>query len=200
MNDTDRPRKKKKKKKSNKTLVIALIAGGAALVIGIVVLILVLANRGGEESEGPVAMGDPKPGPPEKKVVPGPLVVEGGKTRLGKYVRPLERTETEHVLRTLGMAYHNFYDVHKRGPKDQKELEPFYERNSRITQSLDKDEGWLEFIWEARLNRMPEGPSRTVLAYEKQPEGSDRYVLFGDASFRLMPEDEFAKAPRAQGK
>lgn len=196
----DRPRKKKKKKhKSKKGLMIALIAGGAVILIA-VVLIIVLSNKGDDDKKpGPVGKVDPK-GPPAKEVVPGPLVVEGGKTRLGKYIRAIERTEAEFVLRTVHLAWMNFQDTFKRGPKDQKELEPFYERNNRVTQSLDDKEGWLIFIYGVGTRNMPEGPERTVLAYEKEADGGYRYVLLGNGTFSQMPEDEFQGMPKAKGK
>ena len=103
-------------------------------------------------------------------------------------------------MRTLGLAYANFNDTFKRGPNNQKELEPFYERNGRVTQSLDDKEGWLVFIYGAGVRNMTEGTSRTILAYEKGPEGGFRYVLMGDGSFTQMSEEDFAKAPKAKWK
>jgi len=202
MSDTsDRPRKKKKKKKSNRGLIIGLCAGGAALVIAIIVLILLLSG-GGEapkKGDGPAAKLDPL-APPVKKVEPGPLVVVGGKTRLGKYIRVLAKTEAEFVLKNLGLAYINFNDTVKRGPNNQKELEPFYERDNRVTQSLDDKEGWLTFIYGSSPRSMVDGTSRTILAYERGPEDGFRYVLLGDGSFTQMSEEDFAKAPKAKGK
>ncbi|MFO0969186.1 MAG: hypothetical protein U0793_26830 [Gemmataceae bacterium] len=134
---------------------------------------------------------------PEGKIVAGPLVLEGGKTRLGKYVRAVERLEAQHVLDAIGREYYQMMLLDKRGPKELSELA--CARDARVIGALDSKDGWLYVIWGASDRNMPDGPERTIIAYERQTDGT-RYVIFGNGRFDVITEEDFLKAPKAKGK
>lgn len=195
--EEEKPKKKKKKKKkqkSNTTLYVALGGGAAALIALILVLVLFVFPK---SEEKPLAKGPPPPGGPGVPPMPGPAPFEPpGKQPIGGIPRRMEISEVRNLMKQLGVAYHNFFDVHRRGPKDAKELAIFFDKNTRITQALN--EKWIAFQWGAHLLKMTEGTSRTIIAYETQADrNGQRVVLFGDASVTELNETEFAKAPRA---
>jgi hypothetical protein len=100
-------------------------------------------------------------------------------------------------LKRLGIAYHNYYDVMQKAPTGPKDLEPYYERDARLTQALDS--GQYVFLWNASMRDLIQGagPGSTVLAYEKDVPVKGGQVLMGDATIRRMTAQEFAQASKA---
>src|SRR5207302_1042083 len=103
-------------------------------------------------------------------------------------------------LHQLGIAYKNFEVSENRGPKNQKELGPYYQNINEINEALTNKT--FTFIWGAPRSSLTEnGASNTILAYETDPDGQGmRMVLFGDGHVTGLNEDEFKKAPKAKGK
>lgn len=135
--------------------------------------------------------------PKAKAFVPGPLVTEGGKTRLGKlrYVRPLNRLETDIILNNIKQSFLAFDLDKNRGPKELSDLD--CARDPRVQEALDPKEGWLIFIWGVGQRNMAD-PPRTILGYEREPVEGMRYVIFGNGAPDRISEEDFAKAPRAK--
>jgi hypothetical protein len=129
------------------------------------------------------------------EIIPGPLVPEGGKTRLGKYVRAITTLEMETTLRNIGLSYVQFELDNKRGPKELRDLSS--SADPLVRGALDSKDGWLVFIWNAEKVA---DPSRTIIAYERDSIGGQRYVVFGNGSFDAMNDSDFAVAPRAKAK
>jgi hypothetical protein len=120
-----------------------------------------------------------------------PPVTGVGRVREGVQIRAM--------LHSLGVAYKNFEALENRGPKNQKELSPYYENNTETNEALTK--GWITFIWGTPRRSLIENASSTIMAYETDPDVHGiRLVLFGDGSVDGMTEAEFAKAPKAKGK
>jgi predicted Zn finger-like uncharacterized protein len=200
--EEERPKKKKKKKsKSNSALLIGVAIGGVAL-IGVIVLFLMMS--GGNAKEKVVAK-RPEPAPintqPAVNAQPeeNPAPIEK-KAPAGTAARVREGTVVRNTLRQLGIAYKQFEVENNRGPKNQKELGPYYQNVAEINEYLTKN--WITFIWGASRQSLAEnGDSNTVLAYEPDPDRQGiRLVLFGDGSVRDLDENEFSKAPKAKGK
>jgi predicted Zn finger-like uncharacterized protein len=200
--EEERPKKKKRKRsKSNSGLLIGAAIAGVAL-IGVVVVFLLM--RGGNEKVKVVTK-TPEPQPvntqPAVNTPPeeNPPQIEK-KAPAGTAARVREVTVVQNTLRQLGVAYKNFEVSENRGPKNQKELGPYYENNGEINEYLSKK--WVTFIWGAPRQSLTEhGDSNTILAYETDADGQGiRMVLFGDGSVRGLDENEFSKAPKAKGK
>jgi hypothetical protein len=103
-------------------------------------------------------------------------------------------------LKVIGLAYHSFNDVKKRGPKDADELKPFLGENQSAYQGL-KD-GRYVFQWNVRMMDVMKGTgtSNTVLAYERDVPTRGGAVLTVDGSPQTMTAEEFKKAPLAKPK
>jgi len=100
-------------------------------------------------------------------------------------------------LKRIGLAYHDYCDSTRKAPTGPKDLEPYYERDAKLTQALDS--GQYVFYWNVRIEDMIKGAgtSNTVIAYEKDVPTKGGLVLIGDTSVRRMTAQEFAQAPKA---
>ncbi len=122
------------------------------------------------------------------------------KAPVGGLGRTKEVTEIQNSLRQLGIAYKQFEVVENRGPKDQKELGPYYQNINPINEALKNK--WITFIWGVNRRALAEnGDSNTVLAYETDADRQGvRMVLFGDGHVDGLNEEDFKKAPKAKGR
>jgi len=191
-------KKKKKKAKSNRGLLIGAAIGGLALVL-IAVLFYLFWNPAKEK----VVAKAPPPKVPAKQVKQDPVAEEDPaivkKAPVGGIARARERTEIENNLRQLGIAYRQFEVDNNRGPKDQKELGPYYQNVATINDSLKNK--WITFIWGVNRAGFSEGTSNTILAYETDADRQgQRFALMGDGSVQNMDEETFKKTPKAKGK
>jgi DNA-directed RNA polymerase subunit M/transcription elongation factor TFIIS len=196
----ERPQKKKKKAKSNRGLLIGAAVAGVIL-IAVVVVVLLSWERTTQTKVAQKRIQQP-PVDPQRVNVP-PVAEEPQpekKAPVGGIGRVMEVTVAQNALRQLGIAYRNFEALENRGPKNQKELSPFYENNNEINEALTKK--WITFIWGVpRSNLAENGASNTVLAYETDHDRQGvRMVLFGDGSVRGLSDEDFNNAPRAKGK
>jgi hypothetical protein len=100
-------------------------------------------------------------------------------------------------LKRLGTAYVNYCDATGKAPTGPKDLEPYYERDAKLTQALDS--GQYVFLWNVSFRDLIKGSgtSATVVAYEKDVPARGGMVLMGDSSVRRMTAQEFAQAPKA---
>lgn len=201
--EDERPRKKKKKKQaaSNRGL---LIGAGVAVVVAIAAIVLIVVTRGGASKE--VAQRRPEPTKHiEAKKTEQPVVqVSEPETKKKPPItgigRVKERVVIENSLRQLGIAYRNFEVEQNRGPKDQKELGPYYQNVNDINEALKNKD--ITFIWGVPRRALTEnGDSNTVLAYETDADRQGmRMVLFGDGHVDGLNEEDFKKAPKAKGR
>ncbi len=190
--EEERPRKKKKKKKkkSNQGLLIGLAVVALLLVIAGIVFMMF---QGGGHSAPKVAEKPKIEEPPEAPKEPPKKPPVGG---LG---RVMERAEAQNILRNLGLAFKNYELTNNRGPAKRQELSSFYENHPRFNEALDKK--WITFIWGASSLTMPQGTSKTILAYETDADRLGfRMVLMGDGTVVGMDEATFQVAPKAMGK
>jgi hypothetical protein len=198
--DDERPKKKKKKKaKSNRGLLIGGVVAG--LVVIVAAAILLFSPKSTPQAKVAQKRQPPPVNPQPVNVAPAPEEQQPEKKApVGAIGRAREVTAVQNTLRQLGIAYRNFEALENRGPKNQKELGPYYENNGEINESLTKK--WITFIWGVpRANLAENGASNTVLAYETDADRQGvRMVLFGDGSVRGLNEEDFSKAPKAKGK
>lgn len=200
--EDERPKKKKKKKKTagNRGMLIGAAVGGVVVIAAIVVFLMMPHGTANEK----VAQRKSAP-PPIKKNVEQPVVQADPpeikkKPPIGGIGRVKERVVIENSLRQLGIAYKNFEVLQNRGPKDQKELGPYYQNVNDINEALNNKE--ITFIWGVSRRALSEnGTSNTVLAYETDGDLQGvRMVLFGDGSVNGLNEEDFKKAPKAKGR
>jgi hypothetical protein len=101
-------------------------------------------------------------------------------------------------LKQLGIAYYSYYNAVGKAPTGPKDLEPYYERDPKLTQALDS--GQYVFLWNVSFRDLIKGGgtgATTVLAYEKDVPTRGGLVLMGDANVRRMTPQEFTQAPKA---
>ena len=197
--DEDRPKKKKKKKAgSNRGLLIGAAVGGVVVIL-VIVLVIMMAGGGSAKDKVVQRKVEPQPKKVEQPVaqVDEPEIVK--KAPVGGLGRTKEVTEIQNSLRQLGIAYKQFEVVENRGPKDQKELGPYYQNINPINEALKNK--WITFIWGVPRRALAEnGDSNTVLAYETDADRQGiRMVLFGDGHVDGLNEEDFKKAPKAKG-
>jgi hypothetical protein len=133
--------------------------------------------------------------PGAKAFEAGPLVLEGGKTRLGKHVRGIALAQTRQTLHNIGQCYLAYEIEKNRGPKELADLD--CARDALVQGALDPKEGWLEFFWGVGQRNMAD-PPRTILAFEREPVDGMRYVIFGNGTWDRITDEDFAKAPKAK--
>jgi hypothetical protein len=98
-------------------------------------------------------------------------------------------------LRQIGLAYHQYFDDHNRGPAKADDLAPYVDNSKRLLGLLKKEE--IIFFYKVSLTQMPAGTSNTVLAYEKDVPEKGGWVLMADGSTKKMKPEEFKKAAKA---
>jgi hypothetical protein len=106
-----------------------------------------------------------------------------------------DRTKKTNDLKQIGLAYHNCVGANNKPPARVEDLEPFYEKDAKITAAL-KD-GTYVFFYNVKPTDMTQGTSNTILGYEKDAPTKGGVVLFGDASVKVLTAEEFAKTAKA---
>jgi hypothetical protein len=142
----------------------------------------------------------PKDADPEK-TSPSSSVQPTSPSNKNKNVlaRTYDRARLPNLLKQVGLAYHSYWDSNGgKGPRSQKDLEPFYENNQTINKLLS--EGNIIVLYGATLTSMTQGTSNTILAYEKDADQGMRHVLMADGRPVVMNQSDFDKAPKAVGK
>ena len=137
--------------------------------------------------EGVELKGAAAPPPPNGEVKPPPPPVADAADRQKKL----------NDLKQIGLAYHNCISTTNKPPAKVEDLEPYYERDARITAAL-KD-GTYVFFWNVKLTDMVNGTSNTILGYEKDAPTKGGAVLFGDATTKALTAAEFAKTAKPPG-
>ena len=106
-------------------------------------------------------------------------------------------SSTQNDLKQIGLAYHDFNDKNKRGPKDADEFKPFLDKENKDLYPKFKD-GTYVFNWNVGMLDM--SPAQEILSYHKEVPDKGGYALFGDGSARKLSADEFKNAKQAKPK
>jgi hypothetical protein len=100
-------------------------------------------------------------------------------------------------LKQLSLAYQNCLSS-GRPPANAKQLAPFFENDQKLLNKLESEE--IVFLYGVGLNQMqPQGPGRTIIAYEKDAPTQGGYVALGDATVKKVTAEEF-KTLKLAGK
>jgi hypothetical protein len=147
--------------------------------------------------------------PPAEEIAPAPPIKTAEPA-----ARPPARTETQpqpnpgallqnarnnalksNQLKQIGLAYHTYADAHRKPPSKIEDLAPLYENDAKITAAV-KDGSFVVF-WNAEFQKMTQGTSNTILAYEKDAKEKGGLVLMADGSVKTMSAKEFSAAAKA---
>lgn len=148
------------------------------------------AEKDPKESTRDPASQEQKPEIPIKKESP-PVTKEEPKVPVQNAV---QKQLLINRLKQIGLAYHSCYDANKKPPSKVEELEPFYEKDAKITDAIRKGE--IKIYWNVFFLKLPQGTSNTVLGHEKEVATRGGMVLMADGSVRSMTAAEFKKAPK----
>jgi hypothetical protein len=190
-------KKKKKKKQSDSVLILALVGGGL-LVVGGVVLVVVLNTKSPNRDQQAQANDKDKQLPKDNdkpKFEPKPKM---GNDLIGKIRRRVEITEVQNNLRELGKAIYADSTINGKGTASYKDLGLSF-ANNPVKGWIDR--GWVKVVWSANLNNLPNGASKTALAWETEADSQGlRVVVMCDASVQTMDEQTFQNTPKAMGR
>jgi hypothetical protein len=119
----------------------------------------------------------------------------------GRVKNAADRAKKSNDLKQLGLMYHNYLDMNKKGPASADDLKAVTSgpQEQAVVQMV-KD-GKYVLLWGATIPEMqqnPGGSSGTILGYEAGAPSAGGLVLMGDASVRNMTAAEFAAAPKAK--
>ena len=105
--------------------------------------------------------------------------------------QPATNLQTSNDLKQLGLAYHSSYvDSTRRPPAKAQDLAPFIENDRRLLGRLESGE--IVFRYGVTLTDMlPEGTSKTIIAYEKDAPTQGGLVALGDGFVKKVSADEF---------
>ena len=140
----------------------------------------------------PLLAGCAKPTP----TTPGttPNVKQG----VGKLIPAVGREFVMEDMKQLYLHYIVHVDTAKRGPGNLESWNALKKDDSKLYEAL-KD-GRYVVIWNTSPALMTDGPSKTILAYEKDAPTMGGVVLLGDGATKYMTQQEFQAAPKAPGK
>ena len=116
---------------------------------------------------------------------------------VGKLLPAVGRETVMQDLRQIGIYYRLEVDTAGQGPAKLEDWRELKKDLPKLYQAIE--EGRFVVIWNTSPGLMSEGPSRTVLAYEKDAPTKGGVVLLGDGSVRQMSVAEFQAAPKAKG-
>jgi hypothetical protein len=121
-----------------------------------------------------------------------PNVTQG----VGKMLPAVGREFVLEDLRQLGIYYQSHLIAAGQGPAKLEDWQELKKDLPNLYQALE--DGRYVMIWNTSSALMAEGPSRTILAYEKDAPTKGGVVLLGDGSVKNMTLKEFQSAPRAK--
>jgi hypothetical protein len=145
----------------------------------------------------PVAKAEPpKTSPPPGVIAQPPQEQpkQKPKSLVGNIYRTMDDVDFDAAMRNIALAMQQHEIQNNRLPKNMDELAAFYEKNPRIIDAFK----WLEVQWGAPK---PADPANTVFMNEIGPDrANNRAVITANGTFTKIPEEQFAKMPKAQGK
>ncbi len=109
---------------------------------------------------------------------------------------------TANDLKQIGLAYHNYFDVNKKGPEKAEDLTKYLgDKKDAVKRLVDllKDEE-IVFAYKVGIFDMVDGTSNTVLAYVKSVPADGGLVLYADGSVKTLKAADFKKATIAKPK
>jgi hypothetical protein len=119
----------------------------------------------------------------------------------GRIKNAADRSKKSNDLKQLGLMYHSYIDMHRKGPGSVDDLMTMAtDPGAQAVVQMVKD-GKYVLIWGATIVGMqknPQGTSGTVLGYETTTPTAGGLVLMGDGSVRNVTAAEFASLPKAE--
>ena len=102
-------------------------------------------------------------------------------------------------FKKIALAYESLFEVPAgKPPSKPEDLAKGLNNDDRLLGLLKSGE--VVFIYNVKPFEMPEGSTRTVLAYEKDVPEKGGLVLLGSGFVKKMTAEEFKKAPLAKPK
>ncbi len=120
-----------------------------------------------------------------------------------------QQLEMKLDLQHIGMAYHNFYSSHDRGPHNADELIAYEDPAARsmpgnaATQTGVRKalrSGNYVVIWDVELLLPAERNSGMILAYHREVPDKGGVVCYQDGLVATLTREEFERAPKSQPK
>jgi hypothetical protein len=104
----------------------------------------------------------------------------------------------EDDLEVIFEAYEDHQETKGRPPSSSADLEPLLKDDPVVAASLKA--GKYSVFWNADLEDQPVDPSKTVLAYQTQPQDGKRAVVMVNGDTQVLTNEQFNLAPKAVTK
>jgi uncharacterized protein (TIGR03067 family) len=100
-----------------------------------------------------------------------------------------DRPEQQKVFKSLGVAFHAFYDLYGKVPADAAALKPFLGGDEKAWQALNDNS--VVFFFNIGFQQMARGKENTIVAFETRTSAKGGYVLMADGSVWHVTPQQF---------
>ena len=114
---------------------------------------------------------------------------------MGKIQQAAQKQKERNDLMQIGLMYHNYIDVNKKGPATLDDFVRFAQKSDPAVVN-DLQSGKYVIYLDVDISKLPDGAFNTLLGYEANTPTAGGPVVMADGSTKDMTAAEFAAAKK----